>query len=205
MINVFVGYDLECPLSYHVCCESIIQNTTQPVRITPVFTDARDGSNSSVYARFLVPHMMGYEDHAIYIDGDTIVEGDLTELWERRSNFYDVSVVKHNYVTKEHVKYRGNPNEDYPRKNWSSVMIFNCKQCTKLTPDFVNTQTGEYLHRFGWTHKVGLLPYEWNWLVEEYPDVEAKLYHFTLGIPLYRNTPIDHIWNKYAECITTTT
>jgi hypothetical protein len=42
------------------------------------------------------------------------------------------------------VKYLGAKNEDYPRKNWSSVVVWNCGYFHNqiLYPDFVAQQTG---------------------------------------------------------------
>ena len=40
----------------------------------------------------------------------------------------------------------------YLRKNWSSLILFNCghEANAVLTPDLANRKTGKYLHRFGW-------------------------------------------------------
>jgi hypothetical protein len=70
-------------------------------------------------------------------------------------------------------------------------MLFpNCSNfpVQKLLPEFISKQTGAFLHRFEWTSsdRIGELPREWNWLVDEYPhNDEAKLLHFTLGIPAF--------------------
>jgi len=149
-----------------------------------------DGSNQFIYSRFLVPHLMGYSGHAIFMDGDMIVRGDIAELWALRSPDKDVQVVKHDYKTRMPVKYLGAKNEDYPRKNWSSVMIFNCQNypTRKLTPEYIEKSTGAHLHRFQWTSddRVGALPAEWNWLPDEYgANSDAKLLHYTLGTPCF--------------------
>jgi lipopolysaccharide biosynthesis glycosyltransferase len=95
---------------------------------------------------------MQYRGHAIFIDGDMIVRGDIAELWELQNSYMDVQVVKHNYETRMTEKYLGSKNENYPRKNWSSVMLWNCNSFPnrKLTPEFIEKSTGAELHRFTW-------------------------------------------------------
>ena len=163
-----------------------------------------DGSNQFIYTRFLVPHLMGYQGWAIFIDGDMIVRGDISELWELKNLAKDVMVVKHDYKTKMPVKYLGAKNEDYPRKNWSSVILWNCSSWPnrKLTPEFIQNSTGSYLHRFSWIddERIGELPKEWNWLPDEYgPNPDAKLLHYTLGTPCFHefaDTPQADEWHR---------
>ena len=170
IIPVFVGYDPREAIAYHTCVNSIIRNSSQPVAIVPValslFRDYAethtDGSNQFIYTRFLVPHLMEYTGHAIFIDGDMIVRGDIAELWNLRDVYKDVQVVKHDYKTRMPVKYLGAKNEDYPRKNWSSVILWNCASFPNraLTPEFVQQSTGSELHRFSWIDddRIGSLP-----------------------------------------------
>jgi lipopolysaccharide biosynthesis glycosyltransferase len=181
-----------------VCANSIIRHASAPVAIIPLalnnfrdYTETHtDGSNQFIYSRFLVPHLMSYSGHAIFMDGDMIVRGDIAELWALRQSDKDVQVVKHDYKTRMTEKYLGAKNEDYPRKNWSSVMIFNCNNfpTRKLTPEYIQKSTGAHLHRFAWTSddRVGELPPEWNWLPDEYGEnSDAKLLHYTLGTPCF--------------------
>ena len=197
-IPVFVGYDPREAIAYHTCVNSIIRNSSQPVAVVPValnlFKDYAethtDGSNHFIYTRFLVPYLMDYQGWAIFIDGDMIVRGDITELWNLKQYTKDAMVVKHDYKTKMTEKYLGSPNEDYPRKNWSSVILWNCNALRNriLTPEFVQQSTGAFLHRFSWIddERLGELPAEWNWLDVEYEwNPMAKLVHYTLGTPCF--------------------
>lgn len=211
-IPVFVGYDPREAIAYHVCCNSIIRNASAPVAIVPValnlFSEYKethtDGSNHFIYTRFLVPWLMGWSGKAIFIDGDMIVRGDIIELYETLSTTQDVAVVKHDYLTKQTEKYMGAKNEDYPRKNWSSVIVWNCNSFPnrKLTPEFVMASTGAFLHRFSWLedHRIQALPSEWNWLPDEYGvNPNAKLLHYTLGTPCfheYADTPQNEEWHR---------
>ena len=197
-IPVFVGYDPREAIAYHTCVNSIIRNSSQPVAIVPValnlFRDYSethtDGSNHFIYTRFLVPYLMDYQGWAIFIDGDMIVRGDIAELWNLKDYRQDAMVVKHDYKTRRTEKYLGNANEDYPRKNWSSVILWNCNALRNkiLTPEFVQKSTGAFLHRFSWIddERLGELPPEWNWLDVEYEwNPMAKLVHYTLGTPCF--------------------
>jgi lipopolysaccharide biosynthesis glycosyltransferase len=143
----------------------------------------------------------------VFADGDMICQGDLKELIEMADPSKALMVVKHNYETKASKKYLGNVNENYPRKNWSSVILWNCEHPKHkiLTPTFVSKQTGKYLHRFSWLEddEIGELPIEWNWLATEYDRNEkAKLIHFTLGTPCfkdYQNSDMAEIWYDYYQ------
>ena len=212
IIPIFVGYDPREAIAYHACVNSIIRNASKPVAIVPValglFKDYKethtDGSNHFIYTRFLVPHLMEYTGWAIFIDGDMIVRGDIAELWNQRDDYKDVMVVKHDYKTRMPVKYLGAKNEDYPRKNWSSVILWNCNSFPnrRLTPQFVQQSTGSELHRFSWLDddRIGELPPEWNWLPDEYGvNKDAKLLHYTLGTPCFQefaDTPQGDEWHR---------
>jgi lipopolysaccharide biosynthesis glycosyltransferase len=197
-IEVVIGYDPREAVAYHVCVQSILSHASCPVRITPLalntlpgYTETHtDGTNAFIYSRFLVPWMFGWKGHAIFLDGDMIVREDIAELWKLRRPDRACSVVKHDYTTKYPTKYLGNANRDYPRKNWSSVILWNNNffpnRC--LTPEYIEKQTGAHLHRFGWLkdEQIDELPAEWNFLVSEFTrDDMAKLLHFTIGIPAF--------------------
>ena len=211
-IPIFIGYDPREAVAYHTCANSIIRHASKPVAIIPLalnlfedYTETHtDGSNQFIYSRFLVPHLMNYTGHAIFIDGDMIIRSDIVELWDLRELNKDVQVVKHNYKTKMKEKYLGSKNEDYPRKNWSSVILWNCNSFPnrKLTPSFIQQATGAELHRFTWLEdqRIGELPPEWNWLPDEYgPNPDAKLLHYTLGTPCFHefaDTPQGNEWHR---------
>lgn len=212
MIPIFIGYDPREAVAYHVCANSIIRHASQPVQIIPValnlfkdYTETHnDGSNHFIYTRFLVPHLMDWSGWAIFIDGDMVIRDDITKLWNLKNEYCDVMVVKHDYKTRMPVKYMGAKNEDYPRKNWSSVILWNCSSFPnrKLTPEYVMKASGAELHRFTWLEdsRIGELPKEWNWLPDEYgPNTDAKLLHYTLGAPCFHefaDTPQGEAWHR---------
>jgi lipopolysaccharide biosynthesis glycosyltransferase len=213
-IPVYIGYDPREAIAYHVCANSIIRNSSRPVALIPVALNLfqgfykethGDNSNHFVYTRFLVPWLMNFQGRAIFIDGDMIVRGDIAELWDMtQGGAYDVHVVKHDYETRMTEKYMGAKNENYPRKNWSSVIVWNCGNFPNrvLTPEFVAKQPGSFLHRFSWLQdeRIGELPSEWNWLPDEYgANADAKLLHYTLGTPCFHefaDTPQGELWHR---------
>ncbi len=212
MIKVFVGYDPREAVAYHVCSNSIIRTSSSLVSITPLALNLipnynethTDGSNSFTYTRFLIPQLMDYTGWAIFIDGDMVLKDDITNLWNLRDDSKAVMVVKHDYKTKCNKKYFGSTNVDYPRKNWSSVMLWNCGHTLNrsLNIEFVQNRPGSYLHRFNWlpSNLIGELPIEWNWLPDEFGEnKDAKLVHYTLGTPCineFANSPQSSDWHS---------
>ena len=211
MITIFIGYDAKETIAYHVCVNSIIRQSTQPINIVPLSLNLlndykethTDASNQFAYTRFLIPYLMGYNGCAIFIDGDMVLQDDITNLYELFDSNYAVQVIKHDYKTKRSTKYLGAKNEDYPRKNWSSVVLWNCAHPKNkiLTTEFVQTALGSQLHRFTWLDDadIGELPVEWNWLADEYGEnPNVKLIHYTLGTPCFEefaNTPMSEHWH----------
>lgn len=210
--NIFIGYDAREAIAYHVCVNSIARFATKPVSITPLSLNTlrdykeihTDGSNQFIYSRFLVPYLMNFQGWALFIDGDMILRDDISKLFDLKDESKAVLVVKHNYKTKFKEKYLGAKNEDYPRKNWSSVILWNCKHKANqnLTPEFIQNATGAQLHRFTWLtdNLIGELPIEWNWLPDEFGEnKKAKLLHYTLGAPCFHDfatTPMADEWHK---------
>ncbi len=214
-INIVVGFDQREAIAYHTFTQSIIEKSSLPVCFIPLAVNTlkgykethNDRSNDFIYSRFLTPYLNNFNGWAIFADGDMICQSDIRELWDLRDESKALLVVKHDYVTKANRKYLGNINENYPRKNWSSLILWNCAhpKHSILTPDFIAQQTGQFLHRFSWLDNsdIGDLPKEWNWLAIEYPiNNSAKIIHYTLGTPCfaeYRNTDMAEIWLKNYE------
>lgn len=212
MIKVFIGYDPREAIAYHVCANSIIRHASRPVSLTPLalnnfkdYTETHmDGSNQFIYSRFLTPALSDYMGWSIFIDGDMILRDDIAKLWDLRDQSKAVMVVKHDYETKMTEKYLGAKNENYPRKNWSSVIMWNCSHPKNrvVTPTFVENSTGAQLHRFTWLEDddIGELPIEWNWLPDEFgANQDAKLLHYTLGTPSFHEfatTPMGDEWHR---------
>jgi hypothetical protein len=204
-IPVFIGHDPRERAATNVLADSLVQHSSLPLAITPLITPQleaqglywreRDPKQSTAFSftRFLVPHLMDYRGWAVFMDCDMLCRGDLAELWSLRDDRYAVMCVQHEHVPGETVKFLGEVQSAYPKKNWSSMMLLNCGRCTALTPEFVNTATGLELHRFHWLagdHEIGALPPAWNHLVDvQEPGLAegATLLHWTLGGPWFRD------------------
>ena len=201
MINIFIGFDSKEKIAYHVLSQSILRQSTRPVSITPLnlpnikyeFSRERSKIESTEFSfsRFIVPHLMNYKGWALFMDCDMLMKTDISKLWALRDDRYAVQVCKHDYVPKEKIKFLGQVQTIYPKKNWSSFMLMNCRKCTALTPDYVNTTTGSQLHQFKWLDDeklIGDLPLEWNWLVGEYEHKEdVNNVHYTKGGPYFKD------------------
>lgn len=180
--------------------ESIWRQSSEPVSITPLIKSQLPiqrggGSTEFAHSRFLVPWLCDYKGHAIFMDCDMLCRDDIAKLWNQRDPDYwlhgaAVKVVQHNYRPKETSKFLGQPQTQYDRKNWSSVMLFDCSKCRALTPEYVETAPGLDLHQFKWTENIGSLPAEWNYLVG-HSEGKASLVHYTLGGPWFP---------EYADC-----
>ena len=198
-LRVFIGWDsreAECAdvLAYSLRAHASVPLDIRYLKLSELdFNRPHDNLQSTefTYSRFLVPHLTGWTGWALYIDGDMLLRDDVAEIFTLKDESKAVLCVHHDYKTKLRKKYLGARNEDYPRKNWSSVMLWNCAHPANraLTPEFVQNATGAQLHRFTWLadELIGELPKEWNWLPDELgPNEHAKLVHWTLGAPCFR-------------------
>ena len=222
MINIFIGYDRNEQIAYHVLSQSILRNATRPIRITPLYQPnikyefsrerSKIESTEFSFSRFIVPKLMDYTGWALFMDCDMLMKADISELWSLRDEKYAVQVAKHDYQPQEEKKFMGAVQTKYVKKNWSSVMLMNCDKCKSLTPDFVNSATGLQLHQFKWLENddlIGEIPLEWNWLVDE-PGYEikegVKNLHYTKGGPYfkeYKDCGYSELWFDHFKETTT--
>lgn len=205
VLNIYVGFDPNERVAFHALCQSIIDHTSQPVRITPIVLSALGAlhdrprvstqSTEFSFTRFLTPFLSGFAGWSLFMDCDMLVRADLKDLFALADDRYAVSVCKHAYTPRDTTKFLDQPQSAYEKKNWSSVMLFNNKRCRALTPEYVNSASGLQLHQFGWLaseEEIGGLPLDWNWLVGEYPhNPDARIAHFTRGGPYFP---------AYADC-----
>jgi hypothetical protein len=214
MIRLFCGFDPREAIGWHAFTQSVIENCKEPLAIIPILGDQHDGSNSFTYSRFLVPELCDFSGFAIFADGaDMLALGDFAELWAMRDSRKAVQVVKHDYKTKHPRKYVGTEleckNEDYPRKNWSSLILWNCAYWAHFrNREKLGGSDGKFLHRFEWLkdEEIGELPKVWNWLADEYGEnQDAKILHWTSGIPgfyHYKNAPQANEWRGVVRNVT---
>lgn len=187
MVNtVFIGFDPRQPLAYNVLQYSIHEHASKPVNVVPLMLRQlpikRRGLTEFTFSRFLSPYLCGFKGKSVFMDADMVVNGDVHELFDLISDETDVSVMK-----------------NQAKFEWASVMLFNNERCSVLTPEFIDNETNK-LFDFAWAKTVGSLPDEWNHCVGyTSPRTDAKLYHYTQGIPVWdevRGLPEDEIWDR---------
>ena len=225
--RVFVGYDSREDVAYGVCAKSLGRRSSWPCHISPlnqkalralgVYTRAPDDRASTEFSltRFLVPYLADFEGWAVYCDGDFLWREDIDGLLAYADDKYAVLVVKHDHRPGEKVKKGGQVQAAYHRKNWSSLMLFNCAHPSTrtLTLGNVNNASPAFLHQFGWCcdEAIGVLPERFNWLAGVSPTTtEGRLWkqageetpaaiHYTLGGPWlaeYADGPFANLWRK---------
>jgi len=207
IIKIFIGYDSREPIAYHVCLQSLMETSSLPLSITPlkinnlkrIFDRPKEPNQLTEfsYTRFLVPYLCQFNGWAIFIDGDMLIREDIANLWMLKDELYSVMVVQHPTFHGTHT-FLNTTVTCFPKFNWSSVMLFNNRLCTKLTPEYLNTVDYHELHSFQWLPEVeiGPLPSKWNYLVGySKPTSDVSLVHWTLGGP-YLGGNYEHI--EYA-------
>ena len=220
-MKVFIGYDIREDIAYQVCEYSIHKHQPDAEVIPLKQRELRESgiyyrdidklaSTEFTFTRFLVPYLTDYKGWAVFTDCDFVFVDDVQKMFDNADDRYAVMVVKHDYTPKEGMKMDGCKQLPYPRKNWSSSILWNCGHPSNRQVDLemVNTQTGQYMHRFQWLkdEEIGELKPEWNWLAgwyEESPEVgKPKAIHYTEGGPWfqeYRRCPYHKTWKKYLK------
>jgi len=219
--RVFIGWDQREPEAYEVAKYSLVRRASVPVEVVPIKLDelrarglyARDvdplASTEFTYSRFLTPTLAGFSGWALFCDCDFLWLGDVGELLGYTQSAKAVYCVQHDYRPRETTKMDGAVQTVYPRKNWSSLMLFNCDHSSvrALTPQVVNRESGAYLHRMQWVADVdiGALPVDWNWL-EGWNEKPArgtpKAVHFTRGgpwFPQWQDVDYGDLWRIERE------
>jgi len=223
-MKIFLGWDTREEDACQIAKASIIKHASVPVNIIPISMDTlpeyrrpttrKNGklwdkisqapmSTSHAIARFWVPYLCDYRGWAAFMDGDVLVRRDVAELFALADKLYPLQCVKHCYRPEELVKKNGDEQIAYHRKNWSSVVLWNCGHTAnrRLTPDMLNTQPGLYLHEFSWLHdeQIGELPGVWNTLI-----TEPALVHFTEGLPSIpgrEHQPYAQEWQAWKQIV----
>lgn len=199
-VNIFIGYDSRHSDATNVCHNTILDNipkedkkhiNIQHLDVSKIDGWTREYKNQSTefsYTRFLVPHLSNYEGISIFVDDDFVFTENIMNLVYYINHEKAVSVVKHDFSKKYDTKFGNQKDVWYPKKLWSSLMVFNNSHpdCKKLTLESVQEATGQYLHQFEWTDSIGELPKEWNWCEGYSP---AKDMHKSFGLHWTRGGP----------------
>jgi lipopolysaccharide biosynthesis glycosyltransferase len=220
-LNLYIGYDTKEKIASDVCEYSVKKNSSINLTVDLLIKknleekkllyrkDDKLSSTEFTFSRFLVPFLNEYKGWAIFCDCDFLWTGDIKRLLDKKDEKYAVMCVQHDYNPKSEIKMDGRQQLMYPRKNWSSMVLWNCSHPAnkKIDINMVNNETGKFLHRFGWLEDklIGNLDYKWNWLVgwyEETSNNKPEAIHFTEGGPWfenYKNCEYSKIWNQYKE------
>jgi lipopolysaccharide biosynthesis glycosyltransferase len=216
--NVYIGFDERESIAYSVCDFSIKRRSSSLVDVKPLkhrdlrkagifrrpwLTESTTGNRIDLidnkpfstefsHTRFLVPELNSFKGWALFMDCDMIFQDDIRKLFELRDDKYAVMVVKHNHRPKERIKMDDQPQSEYPKKNWSSFILWNCAHPSnrQLTAPYVNMALGSELHNFGWLKEweIGSLPFNYNWIEGVTPaSTQPSVIHYTLGGPWFSN------------------
>ena len=217
-LNILIGWDSREDIAYEICKDSIISTTQNQTNITPIkqqelrkagiYKREIDmlASTEFTFTRFLVPHLCNFQGWALFCDCDFLFLEDVKNIFDLADDRYAVMVVKHDYKPKNRTKMDGQTQLPYPRKNWSSLILWNCGHHKNkiLTANKINEPSvdGAYLHRFQWLDdvEIGNISQEWNWLVNWYKepkDGHPKALHFTEGGPWFKDYENCEYANKW--------
>ena len=203
-LNIYIGYDSKEDIAYRVCKHSILKRSSTELKVTSLklyelvtnkmyFRDIDPlASTEFTYSRFLVPALNKYKGWAIFCDCDFIFFEDVSKILLNLDDSKALYCVKHDYTPKEKHKMDGQKQTIYPRKNWSSFILFNCSHPSnkKLSVDLVNSETGSFLHQFKWLKdsEIGSLDERWNWLegwTSNHNNNKPFAVHYTRGGPWF--------------------
>lgn len=170
-----------------------VKDYARPTTTLPtgqLFDEISDAPMSTAHAiaRFWVPRLCEFTGWALFTDGDVLFRDDVSRVFACADPAYAVMVVQHEPMPEQGKKKRGHVQQAYPRKNWSSVILWNCGHLANraLTPEVLNGWPGRDLHAFRWLRdeQIGALPSRWNHLVGvSAPDPNPAIVHYTLGTP----------------------
>lgn len=239
-VNLFIGFDEREQLAYDVCAYSI-KRRCENAKIHPVkhrelrsqglfdrpwridergqYWDDRDGKPFSTqfsHTRFLVPEMakaMGIKGWAIFCDCDFMWLVNPAGMMQHCDQSKAVMVCQHEHKPSNTAKMDGMQQTLYPRKNWSSMILWNLDHPSNAKCDrvLVNEADGGRLHNFSWLHEseIGSLPLGWNFLLG-HTSVEHdwKAIHYTDGGPWIDGWTFDPIladgyelWIEERNCM----
>lgn len=227
-MKLFIGYDpieraafralMRSVADYKVEVEPLVEAKLRAQGLYTRLTDKRGQyydivsnapcSTEFSTSRFLTP-ILAQQGWALFVDCDVVFLCDPQEIMRFVDPSKAVMVVKHKIQGNVDPKMGGMAQTRYARKNWSSVMLFNCNHPANLRLSLrdVNERPGRDLHAFYWLNddEVGELPKAYNWLVNVEPKPkDPKIAHFTLGGPWidgWEPAEHDEVWYEFGNKI----
>ena len=220
--NIYIGFDSKESIASDICEFSLKKNSEKKIIVNHIKIEemrsrniySRDtdklGSTEFTFTRFLVPYLQNYKGWALFCDSDFLWLDDVNKLFSNVKDEFAIMCVHHDYKPTNNKKKLLSSQQIYPRKNWSSLVLWNCAHPSNksVTPNLINTKDGKFMHRFGWLKddEIGQIHYEWNWLINWYNEPEdgkPKALHFTEGGPWlgksFEKKEYSEVWLKYLE------
>lgn len=236
-LRIVIGYDEREHDAYEVCRDSLLRHATLPLHIVKLGQlplrqagwyrrewrqegadrvdqgDLTTFSTDFAFTRFLVPALSLYQGWTLFCDPAILFTADIAELFDNADPRYAVMCVKHQHDPIEQTKMGGLSQTRYRRKNWSSLVLWNCGHPANgvLTGWLVNQFAGAWLHAFQWLddEQIGSIPLRWNWLagVNEPLGIMPSGIHYTLGVPSIpgcEHTPYAELWRAARASLSAT-
>lgn len=223
--SIWVGFDPREADCFAVAVASLRQHLSEELPINGIVlsrvrmeglykraTEKRDGrlfdvisqhpmATEFAISRFLTPHL-AKSGLALFMDCDVLVRRDPVDLFqEMEMHSHALMCVKHDHRPKSDTKMGGQIQSSYSKKNYSSVMMFDCDHAANkaLTIDLINTVPGRELHQFCWLKEdnIGYFDPAWNVLVGEEDHEDPAIVHFTNGAPSFpdqQDAPFAEEW-----------
>ncbi len=212
VIRVAIGTEPKTHIARKVLEHSITRRTRARVEFTPLIgprweypADLKVGTGFSL-RRWMIPEYFSWEGHALYLDADQIVLGDIAELWALRAPSTDA------VICCTHQPDKFSPKTPVPQ---TSVMLIDCARARdhwgfhlaqvinhlrmKPTRDCYS----RFMHAEWLVSKIADLPVGWNHLNVHNRD--TKLLHYTKEPeqPWYRpDHPLAGLWKvELAEAM----
>ncbi len=220
-LKIFIGWDSREAVAFDVCKYSIESRATIPVEIikldrrelieSGIYTRENDplASTEFTYSRFFVPFLSNFSGQAVFCDCDFLWLCDAKEVLYQFDERYAVQVVQHDYWPTEQSKMDGKIQTNYPKKNWSSMILWNNEHPKNMTlvPQFLNQASGSTLHQFKWLKEkhIGNLPVKYNFLEDwnnRFEHGDPAIIHFTRGNVYFKDfQDVDYgeVWKREFE------
>jgi hypothetical protein len=222
--RVFIGFDPREADAYRAAEVSLRKHSSIPLEVQPLIlkqlvdqgvydrpTERRDGklwdvisgapmSTEFALTRFLVPELADYKGWALFLDCDFLFREDVAELLSWADDDFALMCVHHVHRPKEKIKMDGQKQTSYQKKNWSSLMLWNCGHLLHAGQvERVKRWPGLWLHQFRWlpSESIGALPERWNWLEG---SSEPAAVHYTRGVPSMSGYESSAYADEWREC-----
>jgi len=201
-MKIYIGHDSRFPQATRVCRKSIEDHSEKGEHeikyldkksLTRVGVygrkDVEGESTEFSFTRFYVPMLCHYQGISLFVDNDFVFKCNPTELVQYLRE-KPVACVKHKLENIHNDKMDGVKNKSYPKKCWSSLMLFDNSKLKHLTKEYLDSASPADLHQFAWVkdNEIGRIPLKYNHLVGYYRKHKyIKAIHYTQGGPWFES------------------